>query len=147
MWNRHAVFPTYVSGYTKPGRESKGETECVVIRVVSFKCSLEQSTLQGEAYPWIFGFRDVLQALGQHYPNDFVFCSGIGDAGKGLGKANVRHEHIVNDALRSSRCSTQGEYLSVWNIQQDAALVVDSGWWSTTLALAEKRRCAGRPLS
>ena len=115
-------FPTHAYG-----SESKGDVEYVLLRVVSFQCSMDQSTLQpGQA--WVFSFRDVLLSLGKQGSKDFVFCSGVGDARQGPGSAEILN--MVKNETPYSCCRTDGEDLSVWNIQRDAASWIDGGCWS-----------------
>ena len=112
----------------------EGDTaECVGIRVVSFNFGMAQSMLES-ARQWnkkhIFKFRDVLQSLGHGTGNHFVFCSEVGDARKGFQATNLDFQNIVAEALPGAACSTNGAYLHVWNVREQAAAVVASGTWT-----------------
>ena len=130
-----AAFNTYRHGAAQPvsSKPSDHVAECVGIRVVSFNFGMPQSMLES-ARQWnnrhIFKFRDVLSSLGHAAGNDFVFCSEVGDARKGLQAANLDCRNIVADALPGAAYSNSGAYLHVWNVRHQAAVVVASGTWS-----------------
>ena len=135
------AFKTYRHGAAQPVGEgalpSQHVAECAGIRVVSFNFGMPQSMLES-ARQWnnrhIFKFRDVLSSLGHAAGNDFVFCSEVGDARKGLQAANLDCRNIVADALPGAAYSNSGAYLHVWNVRHQAAAVVASGTWSATTA-------------
>ena len=77
-------------------------------------------------------FRDLLQALGPTTSADFVFCSEVGDVRKGFQSTSLDVGHIVSDAVPSADFSTNGAYLSVWNVRNKATSLVQAGTWTAT---------------
>ena len=113
------------------------EAQFVGIRVVSFNMGMPQSMLNSERR-WrtehVFKIRDVLTKLGHGASSDLVFCSEVGDMRKGFSASNVDYNHIMEAALPGASYVTSGAYLNVWNIQNQAAAVVDSDTWSASAA-------------
>ena len=138
-----AAFNTYRHGAAQPVENNAAE--CVGIRVVSFNLGIPQSMLES-AKQWnrkhIYRFRDVLAGLGVA-GNDFVFCSEVGDARKGLHAANLDFRNLEAEALAGADCSTTGAYLHVWNVEKKPLPLWRQapGPWRGLIP----RTCTGRP--
>ena len=127
------AFRFYPFGLTQP---VEGDlAKCVGIKVVSFNMGMPQSMLTSE-YRWRrqhnFAVRDTLAKLGDGAGNDIVLCSEVGDMRKGFGASNVNIHHVVSEGLPGSSYSSNGAYLSVWNVHTKATKEVQSGTWSAT---------------
>ena len=110
---------------------------CVELEVVSFNFGMPQSMLESDKR-WnqkhVTTFREVLMMLGHASDNDFVLGCEVGEVRKGFRAANMDFDGIVQQALPGAECSSSGAYLHVWNVRQQAAVVVASGTWTATTA-------------
>ena len=133
------AFKTHRHGAAQPVGTVPSDhvAECVSIRVVSFNCGIQQTMLES-GKQWnqkhVLKFRDLLQGLGPSSGSHFVFCSEVGDARKGFQKTNLDVGHIVSDAVPCASFSTNGAYLSLWNVRNKATSLVQTGTWSATSA-------------
>ena len=87
-------------GASQPvGPVGGGHVDCLCYRVVSFNFGINQgmltSTRQWEK-KHVFTLRDLLESMGKHCSNDFIFGSEMGDVGQGFEAANIPVKHIVN---------------------------------------------------
>ena len=127
------AFDIYPHGAAQP--VGTDVAQCVGIRVVSFNMGMPQSMLTSERQ-WnrrhVLALRDVLAKLGDACGNDFVLCSEVGGMREGFVAANVDFQHVVQDGLPNAICSTNGAYLSIWNVHNQGAHLVQSGTWSAT---------------
>ena len=127
------AFNIYPYGAAQP---VKGDlAKCVGIKVVSFNMGMPQTMLESERR-WhrqhVFEVRDVLAKLGQAAGNDFVLCSEVGDMRKGFRSSNVDFHHVVSESLPGASYSSNGAYLSIWNVHTKAAKEVQSGTWTAS---------------
>ena len=58
----------------------------------------------------------------------------MGDARKGFQNTNLDVGHIVSDAVPCASFSTNGAYLSLWNVRNKATSLVQAGTWTATSA-------------
>ena len=127
------AFKTYRHGAAQP--VAGDAPECVGVRVVSFNFGMPQTMLESSKQ-WnsrhVLKFRDLLNALGPTTSADFVFCSEVGDARKGFQNTNLDVGHIVSEALPGANFSTNGAYLSLWNVRNNATSLLQAGTWSAT---------------
>ena len=127
------AFKIYPYGAAQP---VKGDlAKCVGIKVVSFNMGMPQTMLESERR-WhrqhVFNVREVLAKLGQAAGNDFVLCSEVGDMRKGFRSSNVDFHHVVTESLPGASYSSNGAYLSIWNVHTKAAKEVQSGTWTAS---------------
>ena len=77
------TLPSY--GASQPVGGDK--VDCLALRVVSFNFGINQgmltSTRQWEK-KHVFTLRDLLESMGKHCSNDFIFGSEMGDIGQGF---------------------------------------------------------------
>ena len=124
------VFQSYPYGIPQP---VEGElARCVGIKVVSFNMGMPQSMLESDRCWHRHGVRDMLETLGHGCDNDIVLCSEMGDMRKGFRASNVNFHHVVSEALPGSQYSSNGAYLSVWNVHTKAAKEVQFGTWTAS---------------
>ena len=64
-----------------------GFIDCMTVRVVSFNFGMNQDMLSSKKQ-WetkhVFTLRDLLESMGKHCSDDFIFGSEMGDIGQGF---------------------------------------------------------------
>ena len=135
------AFQIYPYGVDRPLEAYVAQ--CVSIKVLSFNMGMPQSIrLESDrrwsrqhvagARPRAVKVRDVLPKLGQAADDDFVICSEVGDMRKGFRSSNVDFHHVVTESLPGASYSSNGAYLSIWNVHTKAAKEVQSGTWTAS---------------
>ena len=127
------AFQIYPYGITQP---VEGDlARCVGIKVVSFNMGMPQSMLESDRC-WhrqhVFNVRDMLEKLGHGAGNDIVLCSEMGDMRKGFRASPVDFNYVVSEGLPGASYSSNGAYLSVWNVHTKAAKEVQFGTWTAS---------------
>ena len=131
----HTAFATYPHG--APQAVGDGVAECVGLRVVSFNLGMPQAMMEWRRWSeHVRQFRDVLQSLGHAAGNDFIFCSEVGDPREGFNETTVDHKQVVLDPFPGAACASCYAYLHVWNVRNQAAILVRTGMWSNPTAHA-----------